>query len=190
MAANLQQPIIHPPICNTEGCCLIVKITTGWLLGTITHWDNREHIPSLGFGHYLLTYEVLSVIGHYFHSYFLSIFNPTSITFLTPSFPLMLIFFMFLFLCLIHAHKQMTRTHPLVQLVTDNLIYLATDILKQSHSSSPTQSCAGTLSATLACSHNSKFQTSRTQSMSRSASTTQSPLLIARFLVSTAARTS
>ena len=45
-----------------EGCCLIVKITTGWLLSTITHWDNREHTPSLGFGHYLLTYEVLSIV--------------------------------------------------------------------------------------------------------------------------------
>ena len=72
--------------------------------------------------------------------------------------------------------------------VTNKSIYLATNIPKQS-CSPPTRSCAGTLSAVLACSHNSKFWTSWTRSASRSASTARSPLLIARFLVSTAART-
>ena len=35
MATNLQPPIIHPPVANGEGHCLIIEITTGWLLGTI-----------------------------------------------------------------------------------------------------------------------------------------------------------
>ena len=73
----------------------------------------------------------------------------------------------------------------LVQLVTNYLIYLATNIPKQSCSPSLTQSCAGTLSATLACSHSSKFQTSQTQSTSRSVSTAWRPRLITRFLIST-----
>ena len=76
----------------------------------------------------------------------------------------------------------------LVLLVTDNSIYLATNIPKQSCSSAPTWSCTGTSSAALACSHSSKFQTSWTQSTSRSASTAWSPLLITRFLVSTTVR--
>ena len=48
--------------------------------------------------------------------------------------------------------------HSIVQLVTDNSIYLATDILKQSCSPFPTWSCARTLSATLTCSHHSVEQ--------------------------------
>ena len=62
MAANLQQPIVRPLVLNGEGCHPIVEITTGWLLGTIQHWDGREHTPSSGFGYYPLTYEVLSII--------------------------------------------------------------------------------------------------------------------------------
>ena len=31
-------------------------------MGTITCWDGREHTPLLGFGHYPLTYEVLSIV--------------------------------------------------------------------------------------------------------------------------------
>ena len=61
MAAHLQQPIVYLPAHTGNGCHLIIKFTTRWLLGTITHWDGREHTPSLGFGHYLSTYEVLSV---------------------------------------------------------------------------------------------------------------------------------
>ena len=41
--------------------CPIVEITMGWLFGTICHWDGREHTLSSGFGHYPLTYEMLSV---------------------------------------------------------------------------------------------------------------------------------
>ena len=61
----------------------------------------------------------------------------------------------------------------LVQLVARQLIYWATDILKQSccGSSSP-GSCAGTSSAATEHSHHSKFRTSWTWSMSRSVSTT------------------
>ena len=75
------------------------------------------------------------------------------------------------------------------QLVTEQLIYWATDIPKQSGcgSSSP-RSCAGTSSATTEHSHHSKFRTSRTRSTSRSASTARRPQVIARFLATTAAR--
>ena len=43
------------------------------------------------------------VIGHYFYSYFLPIFNPTSLHIPYPTF--MFIFVMFLSLCL-HAHNR------------------------------------------------------------------------------------
>ena len=45
--ANMQHPII--------------KLTTGWLLREIQHFDNREHTLLLGYGSYLLTYEVVSL---------------------------------------------------------------------------------------------------------------------------------
>ena len=62
MTAHLQPPIVCPPAHNAEGCCPIIEFTTGWLLSTVACWDGREHTPSSGFGHYPLTYEVLSVI--------------------------------------------------------------------------------------------------------------------------------
>ena len=76
------------------------------------------------------------VIGCYFCSHFLSIFNPTSLTFLTPPFSFMSIILMFLSL-MPHSHSQTDdkNTIQLVQPVTDNLIYFTTDILKQSCSS-------------------------------------------------------
>ena len=61
MAAHLQPPIVHPLACNAKGCHLVIEVTTRWLFGTIACWDDREHTPSLGFGYYPLTYEVLSV---------------------------------------------------------------------------------------------------------------------------------
>ena len=61
MAANLQQPIVHPPVFAEDGRCLVIEFTTGWLLGTICHWDGREYTLLLGFGHYPLNYEVLSI---------------------------------------------------------------------------------------------------------------------------------
>ena len=80
-------------------------------------------------------------------------------------------------------------TIQLVVLVTKQLVYWATDILKQSccGSSSP-GSCAGTSSTATECSHHSKFWTSQTRSTSRSASTAQRLLVINRFLATTAAR--
>ena len=54
--------------------------------------------------------------------------------------------------------------------------------------SSSAQSCAGASSTTAEHSHHSKFQASQTQSMSKSMSTAQRPLVITRFLASTAAR--
>ena len=81
------------------------------------------------------------------------------------------------------------NTIRLVQLVTEQLVYWATDILKQSccGSSSP-RSCAGTSSAATECSHHSKFRTSQTWSTSRSVSTARRLLVIERFLATTAAR--
>ena len=61
VATNLQQPIVHPPVFAENGHCPVVEFTMGWLLGTIHHWDGREHTLSSGFGHYPLTYKVLSV---------------------------------------------------------------------------------------------------------------------------------
>ena len=107
-------------------------------------------------------------------------------TFLTH-FPLMFILVMFFVLCLSHSQTDNKNTIQLVLQVTKQLIYWATDILKQScDGSSSTQSCAGT--STTKCSHHSKFRTSWTQSTSKSVSTTRRPLVIARFLASTAAR--
>ena len=59
---NLQQHIVHPPVFTEDGHHPVVEFTTGWLLGTICHWDGREHTLFLGFGYYLLTYEVLSIV--------------------------------------------------------------------------------------------------------------------------------
>ena len=61
MAAIFQQPIICAPVFSKDSCHPIIELTTGWLLGTICHWDGREHTPSLGFGHYPSTYEVISL---------------------------------------------------------------------------------------------------------------------------------
>ena len=39
----------------------MIELTTGWLMGTIHCFDGREHTLSSGFGHHLLTYEVISL---------------------------------------------------------------------------------------------------------------------------------
>ena len=59
MTANIQHLIIYPPVFGEDSCRLIIQLTTGWLLGNICQWDNREHILLLGYGHYLSTYEVI-----------------------------------------------------------------------------------------------------------------------------------
>ena len=56
-----QHPIIRPLVFREHGCRPIIQLTTGWLLGQIQHWDNREHTPSSGYGHYPSTFEVISL---------------------------------------------------------------------------------------------------------------------------------
>ena len=92
-------------------------------------------------------------------------------------------------LMLSHSQTDNKNTIRLVLPDTEQLIYWATDIPKQSccGSSSP-GSCTGTSSAATERSHHSKFQTSRTQSTSRSASIARTLLVINRFLATTAAR--
>ena len=93
-------------------------------------------------------------------------------TFLTPPFFFMFILIMFVLLCLSSSRTDDKNMIQLVQLVTEQLVYWATDIPKQSCcGSSSTRSCTGTSSAATEHSHHSKFWTSRTWSMSRSAST-------------------
>ena len=120
---------------------------------------------------------------------FCPFFDPTSFYFPYPT------FLPYVFPCYVFPFYAFTLTNrrqehiQLVQLVTEQLVYWATNILKQSccGSSSP-GSCAGTSSAATECSHHSKFWTSRTQSTSRSASTTRRLRVIERFLATTAAR--
>ena len=91
--------------------------------------------------------------------------------------------------CLSRSRTRQQEHNSIVPLDTEQLVYWATDIPKQSccGSSSP-GSCAGTSSAATECSHLSKFWTSWTQSMSRSVSTAQRLLVIDRFLATTTAR--
>ena len=58
--ANMQHPIIHPLVFREHGHRPIIQLTTGWLLGKIQHFDKREHTLSSGWGHYLMTHEVVS----------------------------------------------------------------------------------------------------------------------------------
>ena len=131
----------------------------------------------------------LTVIGCYFCSYFRPFSTQLHFTFITPPFSLILILTMFIPLCLSCSRTNDKNTIRLVLPDTEGLNYWAIDILKQSCGgfSSP-GSCAGTFSAATECSHHSKFQTSRTRSMSRSVSITQTLLVIDRFLATTAAR--
>ena len=59
MTANIQHPIIYPPVFGEDGHRPVIQLTTGWFLGTIRQWDNREHTLLSGWGHYPLTYEVI-----------------------------------------------------------------------------------------------------------------------------------
>ena len=118
------------------------------------------------------TYTKVLVIGHYFCSYFSSISDPTSLHIPYPTFlPYDYLCYVLFSLCP-HTHDRQQEHIRLVLLVTEQLIYWATDIPKQSCcGSSSTRSCAGTSSAATERSHHSKFRTSRTRSMSRSVST-------------------
>ena len=104
---------------------------------------------------------------------FLSIFNPTSFTFSTTPFSLCLHFSCYpLFHAYSHSQTDNKNTFNWYNWSpTTPSTWLPTS-QNSPCSSSPTQSCPGTLLATLSCSHSSKFQTSQAQSMSRSASTT------------------
>ena len=119
------------------------------------------------------TLRMVCVIGHYFHTHFSSIFDPTSFHIPCLIFPLMFILVMIFPFMPSHSQTDDKDTTRLVQPGTEQLVYWATNILKQSccGSSSP-GSCAGTSSAATERSHHSKFRTSQKQSMSRSASTT------------------
>ena len=38
---------------------LTIELTMGWLLGRIKRFDNRVHTLASGWGHYLMTHEVI-----------------------------------------------------------------------------------------------------------------------------------
>ena len=59
--ANMQHPIIRPLVFGEHGCFPIIQLTTGWLLGDIQCFNNREHTPSSSYGHYPSTFEVISL---------------------------------------------------------------------------------------------------------------------------------
>ena len=44
-----------------NGHCLIIQLTTGWLLGKIQRFNKREHTPLSGWGHYPTTHKVVSL---------------------------------------------------------------------------------------------------------------------------------
>ena len=140
---------------------------TPWVMDRAT-----VHIPHGS----LIMQQYIYPMGHCHRTLFLlqfsSIFNPTSHHIPYPTFPLHVTFAMFLSLCLSHSRTDNKNTIQLVQLVTEQLVYWVTDIPKQSCcGSSSTRSCTGTSSAATKHSHHSKFWTSQTRSMSRSAST-------------------
>ena len=53
--------LVHPIIKAAtfgERSCPTISLTTGWLLGDITRFSNKEYTPSSGWGHYPTTIEV------------------------------------------------------------------------------------------------------------------------------------
>ena len=56
-----QHPIIKSAVFGEDVTQPTIKLTTGWLLGRIKRFDKRVHTPSSGWGHYLMTYEVISL---------------------------------------------------------------------------------------------------------------------------------
>ena len=59
--ANMQHPIICPPVFREEIRQPIIQLTMCWLLGDIKCFDKRVHTLLSGYGHYLITYEVVSL---------------------------------------------------------------------------------------------------------------------------------
>ena len=59
--ANMQHPIIKPLVFGKQIQQPIIQLTTGWLLGSIQYFDKRVNTPLSGYGHYPMTYEVVSL---------------------------------------------------------------------------------------------------------------------------------
>ena len=55
----LQHPIIKAMTFGERISRPSISLTTGWLLGDITQFDNEVHTPSSGWGHYLTMHEVI-----------------------------------------------------------------------------------------------------------------------------------
>ena len=55
----LQHPVIKSTMFSKQISWLSISLTTGWLLGDITCFDNRVHTLSSGWGHYPTTHEVI-----------------------------------------------------------------------------------------------------------------------------------
>ena len=55
----LQHPIIKATTFREQISCPSILLTTGWLLGEITQFDNQVHTPMSGWGHYPMTHEVI-----------------------------------------------------------------------------------------------------------------------------------
>ena len=55
----LQHPIIKATIFGEQISQLSISLTTGWLLGDITWFNNQVYTPSSGWGHYPTTHEVI-----------------------------------------------------------------------------------------------------------------------------------
>ena len=55
----LHHPIIKAMTFEEWISCPLILLTTGWLLGDITRFDNEVHTPASGWGHYPTTHEVI-----------------------------------------------------------------------------------------------------------------------------------
>ena len=52
-------PIIKATTFGEQISRPLISLTTGWLLGDITQFDNEVHTPASGWGHYPTTHEVI-----------------------------------------------------------------------------------------------------------------------------------
>ena len=60
--ANMQHPIIRPPVFGEQIWQPIIQLTMGWLVRDIQCFNKRVHTPLLGYGHYPTTYEIISLL--------------------------------------------------------------------------------------------------------------------------------
>ena len=92
---------------SEDAVCWMEVVSQGDLAAVLT----RNLAISRGFRVVDTLLLILCVIGHYFFcSYFLSIFDPTSLHIPYPTFLLYVIFIMCSFPYAFHTHKQTTRT--------------------------------------------------------------------------------